>query len=328
MPRVGFNWAPRIGRIRGLSIRFHLTLGLLIAYWLVQGLLAYPGDRVAGLARAAIMSGALLVIIVWHELGHAWAARRSGLGVEGILLWPLGGECQIAGRMPSPRTEILVALAGPAAHALLVAAAFGPLVYLLPLLDRFDPLTAANGLIAAWWLGFWVLVFNLIPAFPLDGGLALRGLLTYRLGEVRATRAAARIGQVFAGLYFIAGLAYGSMLLGFLAVYIFIGAEQELRAVLAGGTAYDPGARDPYFQSLGVREDWSAQAAPEKAGLWKRLVIRWRLGRLARETERREQLKIEVDRILEKVSREGLPALSARERKVLNQASGEYRKQQ
>jgi len=329
----GFNWAPRIGTIRGMAIRLHLTLLLVIGYWLVQGLLANPGDRVAGLLRALVMSGALLVIILWHELGHAWAARRSGLGVEGILLWPLGGECQIASRMPGPRTEIFVALAGPGAHALLVVAAFVPLV----LIGRFSPLDllnlmgATSWLVAGWALALWVLVFNLVPAFPLDGGVALRGLLTFRLGEVKATRVAARLGQVLAGLYFLAALWSGSMLLAALAVYIFIGAEQELRGVLYAGAAYDPNARDPFFRSLGIREDWSREAAdrpdrPRPAGFFARLAVRWRLRKLARATARHDRLRAEVDRILDKVNREGLPALTRREKKLLKQASAEFKK--
>jgi Zn-dependent protease len=325
----GFNWAPRIGRIRGMDIRLHLTLLLVVLYWLIRG--GYY-DGVRGLIRAGALTAALGVVILWHELGHAWAARRSGLGVEAILLWPLGGECQIASPMPGPRTDIFVALAGPGAHLLLVIAAFVPLVliYGFSPLDVMNLMGAANWLVAGWAVAFWVLAFNLIPAFPLDGGRALRGLLTFRLGEVRATRVAVRLGQVMAGLYFVAGIYFNSMFLMALAVYIFIGAEQELRGVLYAGAAYDPNARDPFFRSLGVRENWSEEAADRsgpggRSGFFSRLATRWRLRRLQRATERHERIKAEVDRILDKVNREGLPALTGREKKILKQASKEYR---
>jgi Zn-dependent protease len=324
----GFNWALRIGTIRGMAIRLHLTLLLIVGYWLIQGAW-YGGTR--GLIRAGALTAALGVVILWHELGHAWAARRSGLGVGGILLWPLGGECQIASRMPGPRTEIFVALAGPGAHLLLVAAAFVPLalIYRFSPLDLLNLMGAGSWLVAGWALAFWVLAFNLIPAFPLDGGVALRGLLTFKLGEVRATRVAARLGQVMAGLYLVAGLYFDSMLLVALAVYVFIGAEQELRAVLYAGAAYDPNARDPFFRSLGIQEDWSREAADRSSGqpgFFARLVTRARLRRLARATERHDRLRAEVDRILDKVNRQGLPALTRREKKILKQASAEYRK--
>jgi stage IV sporulation protein FB len=314
-----------------MAIRFHLTLGLIVLYWLIQG--AWY-DGIGGAVRAGVLAAALGVVIVWHELGHAWAARRSRLRVEGILLWPLGGECQIASRMPSPRTEIFVALAGPGAHLLLVAAAFVPLalIYRFSPLDLLDLMRVSNWLVAAFSLALWVLVFNLVPAFPLDGGMALRGLLTFRLGEVKATRVAARLGQVMAGLYFLAALWSGSMLLAALAVYIFIGAEQELRAVLHTGAAYDPNARDPFFRSLGIREDWSREAAdrPDRlreTGFFARLVTRWRLRKLSRATAQHDRLRAEVDRILDKVNRQGLPALTRREKKLLKQASAEFRKQ-
>ncbi len=328
--RGGFNWAPRIGSIRGMDIRLHLTLVLIVVFWLIEGAVNFGSG---GLVRAAVLTAALGVVIVWHELGHAWAARRSGLRVESILLWPLGGECQISGAMPGPKTDIFVSLAGPAAHLLLVAISFVP-IYIVRRFSVGDVLlleVARDGLVAAWSLALWILIFNLIPAFPLDGGQALRGMLTFRLGEVQATRVAARIGQGFAALYAIYGLYRHSMLLVGLAIYIFISAEQELRAVLYSGAAYDPNSRDPFFRSLGIgQHDWAREAARRdearrESGLVSRLKTRWQLWRLTRATERHQRMRAEVDRILEKVSREGLPALTRREKRILKQASQEYR---
>ncbi|HOX07612.1 MAG TPA: site-2 protease family protein, partial [Planctomycetota bacterium] len=294
----------------------------------------WPGF-VQGLGRAAILTGALLFVIVWHELGHAWAARRSRLRVDGIMLWILGGECRIVGGMPSPRTELFVALGGPAAHLLLAAGTFVPIFLLLPridLLDLRDPVGVKSGLYAAWSVAAFILVFNLIPAFPLDGGRVLRAALAFRMGDVRATRAAVRAGQVIFALLFLLGLAGrgGGVLLGFLAVYMFFEAERELREVLHAGGVYNPEARNIYAAELGLRQDWSREATDRsgpggKPGFFARWRTRRQLRKLQRATERHERLRAEVDRILDKVNREGLPALTAKEKKILKQASKEYR---
>lgn len=320
-PGGGFNFTPRIFRLRGLDICLHLGTVLVLLFFLADG---WGKGGAVGVAYVAIMIAALFVIILWHELGHAWAARRSRLRVTGIVLSPLGGECQIVGGLPSPGTDVFVSLAGPGAH--LVLAALAAPVWLLPRGGL-----AAPALQTAWIWAVFILAFNLIPAFPLDGGRVLRALLTYKLGEVPATRVAARVGQGFAALYFLLALTWSQPLFAVLAVYIFISAEGELRAAMYAGYVYEPGARNVFAASLGVREDWSREALEgygraEKPGFWQRMKTRRRLRRLAGETARRDKLKAEVDRVLEKVSREGMPSLTSKERRVLKEASGEYRK--
>lgn len=321
----GLGLAPRIATIRGMEVRLHLTTLVLVGFWLLEGL----RGGLAGLTYTLVVTAALFGVILWHELGHALAARRCALHVSGILLWPLGGECQISGGMPSPRVELLVSLAGPAAHAVLVALAFVPIYLLAPRLVGLPAVgPAADALWSAWSLAFYILFFNLVPAFPLDGGRALRALLTYRLGDVRATAAAARTGQVLWALLTIAAVAgYGGTMLALLGVYMIYQAETELRMARYAGYVYDPGARDFLAPSLGIRPDWSAEArgGEERPGFFRRLALRWRLRRLERETRRHEAQRAEVDRLLAKVSREGLPALTARERRTLEQAAHDYR---
>jgi stage IV sporulation protein FB len=321
----GLALAPRIATIRGLEVRLHLTTLVLVGFWLLEGL----GGGLGGLTYTLVVTAALFGVILWHELGHALAARRCALHVSGIMLWPLGGECQISGGMPSPRVELLVALAGPAAHAVLVALAFVPIYALAPRLVHLPVVgPTADALWSAWSLAFYILFFNLVPAFPLDGGRALRALLSYRLGDVRATAAAARTGQVFWVLVVAAAVAgYGGTMLGLLGVYMIYQAEMELRMARYAGYVYDPSARDFLAPSLGIKEDWSVEArgGTGQPGFFRRLAVRWRLKRLERETRRREALRAEVDRILAKVSREGLPALTARERRTLEHASRDYR---
>lgn len=318
----GINWTPRIGRIRGMDIKIHLLLILLIGFWLLEGLMA---SGPVGLAVTGVMSVSLFSLILWHELGHAFAARRCGLTIKGIMLWPLGGECQISGGMSSPKVELKVALAGPAAHALLVVAT-APVLFL----SRSQS-WLAEALITWWIVAVVILFFNLIPMFPLDGGRVFRALLACKLGDVAATRVAVRVGQVLAGLLVVAGLVSDTVMIAIMGGFIIFSAEQELRMVRQAGYVYNPASRNPYAAALGIREDWSRESVegygrPENAGFFGRLRTRRQLRKLAAETEKREKLRAEVDRILEKVSREGMPSLTANERRTLKQGSSEYRK--
>jgi len=316
----GINWTPRIGSIRGMDIKVHLLLVGMIAYYLLSTIF----DPIA-FAATAITIAAFFGLILWHELGHAFAARRNGLSIAGILLWPLGGECQIMGGMPSPRAEIYVSLAGPAFHALVVLVTT-PLLFLpdwLPLLTSVFRYF--------WFVAAMILFFNLLPMYPLDGGRVFRALLAYRLGAVRATLVAVRVGQVLAALCAIAGLFFLGPMIAILCVFLAISAENEWRAVRHSGRVYQPEAANIYAQELGIKDDWSSEAVAgygrteKKPGFFARWRTRRRLAKLARETERHERMRTEVDRILEKVSREGMPSLSAKERRILKEASNQYK---
>ncbi len=317
----GINWTPRIGRIRGMDIKVHLLLVVMIAYYLLTTI-SHP----IAFAATAINIAAFFGLILWHELGHAFAARRCGLRIAGILLWPLGGECQIIGGMPSPKAEVYVSLAGPAFHFLVVLAVT-PLLF-LP--DSLALLTAVFRYF--WFVAALILAFNLLPMFPLDGGRVFRALLSYKLGAVRGTMVAVRVGQVLAVLCAVAGMFFLGPMIAILCVFLAISAENEWRAVMHTGNVYQPDAANIYAQGLGIKEDWSAEALRgygregKKPGFFARWRTRRQLAKLAKETEHREKMKAEVDRILEKVSKEGMPSLTARERKILKQASSEYRK--
>lgn len=313
------DWSWRVGRLRGLEVRVHWTLGLLALYCLLRSS-AVGGS--AGMLRALVALGALFAVVLWHELGHAWAARRCRLRVGGVTLWALGGECQLASPVPTPRADLLVSLAGPAAHALLVAATFVPLRLLLPRLGPLDPFGASSELVAAWSMALWLLAFNLIPAFPLDGGRALRALLTFRLGELRATVVAVRIGQVFGGGLLVLGLARDAMIFAALGVFVIFACQQEYRMVMHAGQVYGG------WGGLGYgRGDWrpGEPAGTGQRGFFRRLADRWRSRRARSASRRRDRLRAEVDRILDKVNRSGLPALSKRERRTLERASEDLR---
>lgn len=231
------KWSLKIGRYAGIDVYMHLTFLLLVGW---VGLIHWQqGRSLAAVAAGVVFILLLFACVTLHEFGHALAARRFGIRTRDIILLPIGGVARLE-RMPDrPLQELGVALAGPAVNVALAAALFlwltlssrmAPLAELSwtggPLLER---LLAANLFLA---------LFNLLPAFPMDGGRVLRALLATRLDYARATQLAAGIGQGMALLFGFLGLTGNPMLL-FIAFFIWIGAAQEaslsqMRSALGG----------------------------------------------------------------------------------------------
>jgi Zn-dependent protease/CBS domain-containing protein len=220
-------WSAKLGRFAGIDVYVHATFLLLLAwvvwrYWSTTGTLAGAGAEIALVLL-------LFLCVLLHEYGHALTARRFGIGTRSITLLPIGGLALLE-RMPrDPRQEILVALAGPAVNLVIAA-----LLYLLLLAGGTGgaPLhlvsaTLLPTLIAA---NLVLAIFNLLPAFPMDGGRVLRAALAMRMDRVRATRLAARIGQGLAVGLGILGLM-GNPVLLLIAVFVWIGAGAEAGAV-------------------------------------------------------------------------------------------------
>ena len=222
------KWSLKLGRFLGIDVHLHFTFLLLLvfigaAHWMTGG---GPQAALAGLSFLAL----LFLCVLLHEYGHALMARRFGIATREITLLPIGGVAQLE-RMPDrPLQELWVALAGPAVNVVIAAGlafwltlsgGWAPLASLSttdgPLLER---LLAAN---------LFLIGFNLLPAFPMDGGRVLRALLAMRLPYVRATRIAARIGQGMAVVFGLVGLL-GHPLLLFIAVFVWLGAAQESAA--------------------------------------------------------------------------------------------------
>jgi Zn-dependent protease/CBS domain-containing protein len=218
------KWSFQIARIAGIDVRIHATFLLLLA-WLGLGYYESGGlgAVVAGLGFILL----LFACVVLHEFGHALAARAYGIHTPDITLLPIGGVARLE-RMPEkPSQELVVALAGPAVN---VVIAFGLYIVLGKFFDLGD-LTSVedqrgNMLTKLLAINVMLVVFNLIPAFPMDGGRILRALLATRIKHARATRIAAGIGQALAVLLGILGLL-GNPLLLFIAVFVFFGAQQE-----------------------------------------------------------------------------------------------------
>jgi len=213
--KQGPPWAFRIATILGIPVRIHVTF-LLFLGWL--GLEA--GVRGASLVLA------LFVCVILHEFGHALTARRYGIGTRDITLYPIGGVAMLSGRL-RPRHELWVALAGPAVNVVIALvlgialAATGGLTA-----DRVQD-TFVGNLMAA---NVAMAVFNLIPAFPMDGGRVLRALIARGTSEARATQIAAAVGQTLAIAMFVFGLLRQEPSFSLIAVFIFFGAGQENRS--------------------------------------------------------------------------------------------------
>ena len=223
------RWSFRIGTVAGIGVRIHFTFVLFVAWIaLTQGLLSGQVERaIAGVGLVL----AVFACVLLHELGHAFAARRYGIRTRDIVLLPIGGVARLE-RMPErPAQEIRVAIAGP-----LVNVAIAAVLWLLR--GRVVPLTAweslgPGALDTLLWVNVVMIVFNLIPAFPMDGGRVLRALLATRMSYIRATRVAAWIGQGLAIAFGIAGILFEPHMLVLVGLFVFLAAGEEYAMVAA-----------------------------------------------------------------------------------------------
>ena len=223
------KWSWKIARIAGIDVNIHATFLLLIAFY---GFTAWRQTQTTAGTLAGI--GFLLALfgsVVLHEFGHALTARRFGIKTRDITLLPIGGVARLE-RMPDkPIQELWVALAGPAVNVGIAVVLFGVLFFsntLVPLTDT--SLTAGPFLERLLTVNISLVLFNLIPAFPMDGGRALRALMALRLDYVRATQIAASIGQGLAFVFGLVGL-FTNPFLVFIALFVWIGAQQEASMV-------------------------------------------------------------------------------------------------
>lgn len=254
------KWSVPLGRVFGIRLEMHVTF-LLLLFWIgMQHWRANPtpSSVIGGVGFVLL----LFTCVVLHELGHALAARRYGIPTRDITLLPIGGVARLE-RMPAdPKQELVVALAGPAVNVVIAALLFGGLA----LSGAGDPATleatgesVVRGGIAERLLvvNVMLVAFNLLPAFPLDGGRVLRAVLAMRMDYAKATRTAASIGQGMAVLFGIVGLM-GNPLLVVIAFFVWLGASQEstqaqMKGVLDGATARDAMLTD--FQLLRDTDD-------------------------------------------------------------------------
>jgi len=226
--KSGMGWSLHLGRWLGIDVYLHFTFLLLLAFiGLSQGLIGRSLD--AALGGVLFFTG-LFVCVLLHEYGHALAARRYGIATRDITLLPIGGVARLE-RMPEkPSQEFVVALAGPVVNVVLAIGLFVG----LKLGGWWQPLgslTTTSGNIFERLLvaNVFLVLFNLLPAFPMDGGRVLRSLLAMRMDYANATGIAAAIGKGMAVLFGFAGL-FGNPMLLLIALFVWIGATQETAA--------------------------------------------------------------------------------------------------
>jgi len=224
------RWSWKIGRIAGIDLRVHATFLILLAW---AGLSSYEASGTGlGAVRGVLFILALFFSVILHELGHALTARRYGVPTQDITLLPIGGVARLAYIPKEPRQELAIALAGPAVTLAIIVVLYGVLrLFDLPVTRPQDILTSHGSVLSQLlWANVSLLLFNLLPAFPMDGGRALRALLALRMDYVRATAVAAGVGKAFALIFGIIGLSYSPVLV-FIALFVWLGAAGEASEV-------------------------------------------------------------------------------------------------
>ena len=226
------SWSIPAGRLFGVDIRIHLTFLFLLAFvWFTQSVTIGTTGAMRGLALVAI----IFLCVVLHELGHALVARRSGVVVRSIILLPIGGVTLMEDtgqRTADPARDIRISVAGPLVNLAIAALSGAVILLFVPQVNLWGrPLVnAANLPRALFWGNVFLGGFNLLPAYPMDGGRVLRALFAERMEYVRATRLAVTIGQGFAMLFIFLGVwNTWLMLIGF---FLFVGAQLEDRSVV------------------------------------------------------------------------------------------------
>lgn len=223
------RWSWKIGRLAGINVYMHATFVLLLAF-IVFASWSEKHD-LNDTAISVLFILAIFACVVLHELGHAVTARRYGIRTRDIILLPIGGVARLE-RMPDkPLEELKVALAGPAVNVIIAGGLF-LLLTGLGIHTRLSQLELVDGsfLERIMSVNLWLAGFNLIPAFPMDGGRVLRALLATRMDYTRATLKAAHIGQALALVFGFVGLFRDPFLL-FIALFVWMGAESEASTV-------------------------------------------------------------------------------------------------
>jgi len=252
------KWSWKIGTFAGIAVYVHATFVLLLGWIALTHWMQYQSLIPALTGVAFILS--LFLCVVLHEYGHALTARTFGIATKDITLLPIGGVARLERIPDKPNQELWVALAGPAVNAVIAAL----LAAYLSLTGHFQPvqqigLTHGVFLERVMFANLFLVGFNMIPAFPMDGGRVLRALLAKRMEYARATRIAASIGQGLAFVFGFLGL-FTNPFLVFIAFFVWIGAAQEAamtetKSVLGSVSAKD--AMIPEFRTLSPRDELS-----------------------------------------------------------------------
>src|SRR5947209_6253661 len=216
------KWSWKLGRVFGIDVFVHASFLLLIA-WLILTSYWDSGDLTSAM-MGSLFTIALFVCIILHEFGHALAARRFGIATRDVTVLPIGGLARLERIPEEPRQELAVALAGPLVNLVIAIALYGFLhatgAYQPPFGNGFSDAPFLERLMVS---NLFLVGFNLLPAFPMDGGRVLRALLATRFEYGRSTRVAAMLGQTMALFFGVSGVM-GNPVLILIAVFVWIGA--------------------------------------------------------------------------------------------------------
>ncbi len=216
------------GTVSGISVKLHWTLVILFV-WLF-GLYVWRGASLSAAFTGVSLVALLFVCVALHELGHSFAARRFGIHTRDITLYPFGGIARLEGRAMKPVEELWVALAGPAVN-LGIAAALYLVASSTGISTAADIILRPGGFLGTlMWLNLALALFNLIPAFPMDGGRVLRAGLATQMRYEAATQIAVFFGVVIAIVFMIVGLLRFNPSLVFVGLFVLLGATQESKA--------------------------------------------------------------------------------------------------
>ncbi len=236
------RWSLHLGRIRGIKIQMHWTFLILIA-WIVM-VHASQGAGTLEIVRGVVLVLAVFGCVVLHELGHALTAQRYGIPTKDITLLPIGGVARLERLPDKPIEEFVVAVAGPAVNVVIA----GGLLLGLAAVGQIDPVNTVVDMRGSFfgqlmWINVLLVLFNMLPAFPMDGGRILRSLLATRMDYARATNIAAGVGQMMAIVFGVIGLFQNPFLV-FIAIFVYLGAQAEaqhaqMRSALSGVSVGD-----------------------------------------------------------------------------------------
>ncbi len=252
------KWSWKIGTFAGIAVYVHATFVLLLGWIALSHWMQYQSLLPTLLGVGFIL--ALFLCVVLHEYGHALAARKFGISTKDISLLPIGGLARLERIPDKPNQELWVALAGPTVNIVIAAL----LAVYLVLSGHFEPvqqmgLTHGAFLERVMFANLFLVGFNMIPAFPMDGGRVLRAVLAKRMEYARATRIAANVGHGLAFVFGFLGL-FTNPFLVFIALFVWIGAAQEAamaetKSLMSSASAKD--AMIPEFRTLSPRDELS-----------------------------------------------------------------------
>lgn len=252
------NWSLKLIKVKGIDIKVHLTF-VLILIWAAYRWSVNTGEGVQGAIFGIVATLLLFLSVTLHELSHSFQALKYGVKVRDITLMPMGGLAQMESIPEDPHKELRIALAGPLVNFGIAALLIGVGVLLdVRALISLEELQASLGSVS--WSGLLAYLtyanlilglFNLIPAFPMDGGRILRALLAKKMDHAKATKIAAQVGQGFALLMGLWGFMSGSWTLVLIAVFVWMGAGQEsqgaqVKHTLGGTTVGQAMTRSPH----------------------------------------------------------------------------------